>query len=108
MQASDAIRSRSDFTSSFKTVQDQQPTWQSQVRPPMMSSSEVADVLNVCARTIRNWATRGKLEAVRVGKLWRFNSAEIFDLVAKRIAANGAPPNGQQSTRSHGHVSQAH
>jgi hypothetical protein len=56
-----------------------------QVRLPMLSSSDVAIVFGTGPRTIRNWATSGRLNPKRVGKLWRFGPIDILCLFADEI-----------------------
>ena len=42
-----------------------------------MTVEEVADYLRVRPSTVYEWAKRGKIPAVKMGRLWRFESEEI-------------------------------
>jgi len=53
-----------------------------------LGTGQVAQRLGVTQRTIRNWARRNLLPAVKAGKQWRFNR----DDVDARMRASGAPP----------------
>lgn len=43
----------------------------------LMTVEEVAAYLRVKPSTVYDWAKRGKIPAVKIGRLWRFESEEI-------------------------------
>lgn len=49
-----------------------------------MSVENVSKYLGIPARTIRDWASSGKLPAYKQGKLWKFNRREIERIAAER------------------------
>jgi PTS system nitrogen regulatory IIA component len=42
-----------------------------------MTVEEVAEYLRVKPSTVYDWAKRGKIPAVKIGRLWRFESEGI-------------------------------
>ncbi len=64
----------------------------------MLTSRELQELINVDRSTIYRMAEAGKLPAVKVGRQWRFPSAEIAQWLGRRGAAPTAP------TRSDGEV----
>lgn len=48
--------------------------------PPMMDTKEAAFLLNCSVKHVRDMCERGELKAVRVGKLWRINRAQVYEL----------------------------
>jgi excisionase family DNA binding protein len=58
----------------------------------LLSGREVADVLGVTPRTIRNYARRGELSRIRLsGKCSRYSSAEVAALIASRTETTERP-----------------
>jgi excisionase family DNA binding protein len=57
--------------------------------PPLLTTSEAADLLHVHPRTVQRLVERGELSAVRLGAAVRFDPADVADLTArlKRRAA---------------------
>lgn len=51
--------------------------------PELMMVEDVAKYLRVKPSTIYEWASNGKLPAVKVGRLWRFHRGQIETWVQK-------------------------
>lgn len=61
---------------------------------PWASVEEIADHLGVSKDTVYAWITKRDLPAHRVGRLWKFQRAEIDDWVRAGHAADaGQEPN---------------
>jgi excisionase family DNA binding protein len=43
----------------------------------LMTVEEVADYLRIKPGTVYDWAKMGKIPAIKVGRLWRFDSGTI-------------------------------
>jgi excisionase family DNA binding protein len=46
-------------------------------RTGLLTIAEVSDLLGFHEVTLRNWVRAGKLPAVRIGSVWRFDPVEI-------------------------------
>jgi excisionase family DNA binding protein len=53
--------------------------------PPVLSTSQVADLLQVNRQTILAMIARQELAASRVGKLWRIAAEDVWPLVPTSI-----------------------
>lgn len=47
----------------------------------LLSVQEAADLMQISAYTLREWARDGKVPAIRLGKLWRFRRLALLDWV---------------------------
>lgn len=47
--------------------------------PELLSTSQAAQVLNVSTRAVTDLCKRGRIKAVRIGKLWRINRDALFE-----------------------------
>lgn len=47
------------------------------------STEEIAEMYNLKPVTIRNWITRGKLKAIKLGHLWRISEEELQRFVGQ-------------------------
>jgi len=45
--------------------------------PQLMTVGDVANYLRIKTSTVYEWAANGRLPGVKVGRLWRFERAEI-------------------------------
>ena len=52
----------------------------------LMNVCEVARYLGVSTKTVYRLVSRGEIEAVRVGRLWRFRPADLEEFVKKASA----------------------
>ena len=52
--------------------------------PELLSARQAAEVLQVTPRMVTDLCARGKLKAVRVGKLWRVNRDALLDFAGLR------------------------
>ena len=53
--------------------------------PDFYSVAKVADVLDVCPKTVRNWIDRGELHAYRPGgRQYRISEADLRAFLEKR------------------------
>ena len=46
-------------------------------RREYLTTDEVAAMLGVSVATVKRWAASGELPALRYGKLWRFEPADV-------------------------------
>lgn len=49
----------------------------------MYTSDEVADILKVKERTIRQWLRDGKLKGVKIGTHWRIMEEDLQDFIER-------------------------
>lgn len=45
--------------------------------PPLLTARELAAQLRVSERQVQRAAARGELPGLRIGRLWRFDEAEV-------------------------------
>lgn len=56
---------------------------------------EVAALLKIKEKTVREWIGRGELEAYKIGKEWRVRRDHLDDAIeARRVGAQAAPTGG--------------
>ena len=56
---------------------------------------EVAALLKIKEKTVREWIGRGELEAYKIGKEWRVRRDHLDEAIeARRVGAQLAPPGG--------------
>jgi excisionase family DNA binding protein len=56
---------------------------------------EVAALLKIKEKTVREWIGRGELEAYKIGKEWRVRRDHLDEAIeARRMGAQPAPPGG--------------
>lgn len=56
---------------------------------PVLTSSEIADVVRVGVRTVRNWAEMELLHGIKIGKrLWRFRRDDVVYFLRLQQAAD--------------------
>lgn len=56
------------------------------ILPVLLTAEEVADLLRLNERTVRNMSNRGEIPgAVRVGREWRFKVADIESLIGRKL-----------------------
>lgn len=51
-----------------------------------LSVQEIAQYLGVSKETVYRWLEKGKIPAHRVGKLWKFKTAEVDEWIVKGLA----------------------
>jgi excisionase family DNA binding protein len=52
---------------------------------PLLDSDEAAALLKIHPKTLQRMARRGEIEAIRIGKLWRFRASDLAHWI-ERIA----------------------
>lgn len=69
-------------------------------RSALLTPAEVSERLGVSSRTVNRWATQGRLEAVKVGRGWRFDPDRL-DLapIHRRPTGDGDRPAPQRPRR---------
>jgi excisionase family DNA binding protein len=56
---------------------------------------EVAALLKIKEKTVREWIGRGELQAYKIGKEWRVRRDHLDEAIeARRVGAQVAPPGG--------------
>jgi excisionase family DNA binding protein len=56
---------------------------------------EVAALLKIKEKTVREWIGRGELQAYKIGKEWRVRRDHLDEAIeARRVGAHVAPPGG--------------
>jgi excisionase family DNA binding protein len=45
--------------------------------PSLLSVEELAEYLGLKKQTIYNWLNQGKISGIKIGKVWRFDKADI-------------------------------
>jgi len=53
---------------------------------PLLDSEDAAKLLRIHPKTLQKLARRGEIQAVRIGKLWRFRASILNDWVNSRIS----------------------
>ena len=67
----------------------------------LYSVEQVAELLGLHVRTVRNYVRDGRLKAVRIGKQYRISRANLEELTGGGVRHNGAgvdPSTAQRST----------
>jgi excisionase family DNA binding protein len=62
--------------------------------PPLYSAEQVAELLGLHVRTVRNYVRDGRLKAVRIGKQYRIAKADLDALTGHPAAAEPAQTTG--------------
>lgn len=52
---------------------------------PLLSTSDVAELLNVSARTVEDWRLDRKLPVVKVGRLNRFRRSAVLAFIQEEV-----------------------
>ncbi len=50
----------------------------------LLSAKEIAEYLGINEMTVYKYAKDGRLPAIRIGKLWRFDAAKIDKMLADK------------------------
>jgi len=53
---------------------------------PLLDSEDAAKLLRIHPKTLQKLARKGEIQAVRIGKLWRFRASILNDWVNSRIS----------------------
>ena len=53
---------------------------------PLLDSEDAVKLLRIHPKTLQKLARRGEIQAVRIGKLWRFRASILNDWVNSRIS----------------------
>lgn len=53
-------------------------------RTPLLSTTEVAERLNVCRRTVANLIRKKKLKARKIGKLWKVSERHLERFIERK------------------------
>jgi excisionase family DNA binding protein len=56
-------------------------------REPLLDSQQAAAILKVHPRTLQRLVHRGEINAVHVGKLWRFRASALAAWIDRSIAS---------------------
>ena len=73
----------------MNTSQDQLSDGPLAAEPELLTAKEVAKLLRLGPRTIRQWAEFGVLPAIKLRKEWRFEKAAILLWLTKRKDETG-------------------
>jgi putative molybdopterin biosynthesis protein len=69
-----------------------------------LTVEDVAALLKVKEKTVRDWIARGMLEAYKIGKVWRIRRDHLDQAMeARRVSAQSAPAGGLWDPDSPGH-----
>ncbi len=63
-----------------------------QRRHPIMNLQEVADYLKVSVTTVYRMAQKGRIPGIKVGRQWRFQQADIYNLFVQQYYQSTAKP----------------
>jgi len=58
---------------------------------PMMTTEDVATLLNVSTRTVLNWARDDEIPSQKLGGSWRFPRAAIMAIASGECRPPGSP-----------------
>ena len=53
---------------------------------PLLDSEDAAKLLRIHPKTLQKLARNGEIQAVRIGKLWRFRASHLNDWVNSRLS----------------------
>jgi excisionase family DNA binding protein len=53
---------------------------------PLLDSEDAARLLRIHPKTLQRLARNGEIQAVKIGKLWRFRASMLNDWVNSRIS----------------------
>ena len=53
---------------------------------PLLDSEDAAKLLRIHPKTLQKLARQGDVQAVRIGKLWRFRASHLNDWVNSRMS----------------------
>lgn len=51
---------------------------------PMLTPVQVAQMLGITERAVRNFCVRGAMRATRIGRVWRIRSEDVATFLASR------------------------
>jgi excisionase family DNA binding protein len=51
----------------------------------LMSPAEVGRIVGVRPRTVARWCREGKIDALKIGRVWRINRATVKRIVKKGV-----------------------
>jgi len=51
----------------------------------LMSPAEVGRIVGVRPRTVARWCREGKIDALKMGRVWRINRATVKRIVKKGV-----------------------
>jgi excisionase family DNA binding protein len=54
---------------------------------PLLNSHQAARLLCVHPKTLQRMARRGEIQAIQMGKLWRFRASDLNDWIYRRRAS---------------------
>ena len=57
-------------------------------RPPLLSVEQVAEILKLNVRTIRNYVRSGALKATRIGKQYRIGLADLETFTGRPVESH--------------------
>lgn len=57
----------------------------------LLTPQEVAQMLRVTDRSVRSWATQGRLHGFKAGKDWRFTRAAVEEFIKANTPAPQPP-----------------
>ena len=72
------------------TCHHQPPVSGGQTEPDLMTATEVADYFSIPENTVYKYAAKGRMPALRVGKVWRFDKKAVDRWVCGKWNADAA------------------
>lgn len=64
-------------------------------QPEFLKVDDVAALLKIREKTVRDWISRGELEAYKIGKEWRIRRDHLDQAIeARRVTTRPAPSGG--------------
>jgi excisionase family DNA binding protein len=56
----------------------------------LLTPEEVASILSVSPKSVREWLRRGRLRGVRAGRLWRIRKRDLDAFLDSAVQTNGS------------------
>ena len=77
-----------DTTTNVPEIEPKKPVSSERSLPlPLLDSEQAASIMGIHSKTLQKFARKKIVRGVRVGKLWRFRTADIEEWIQRQLAS---------------------